>query len=572
MSPADVSLAESLSTLKFCQRAKAIKNNAIINEETAGSMEALQHEILALKSQLSQYSTQESEHTANLTPSKIRSPSRYTITSPSNRSSQSSKGVLTTTSTERLLQESLLRTKTMDEMSLRNETIIKDLNKQLAQTENFSMSMKMKVKMRDSEIQRLKKKDGIISDPTINEAIKVEVDAVKQELQSEVVKYKLACEELERRLSVYEVHHDAKQQLKLNDDTDKPTKKDHTTTPFSLWNNPLEVNFQHDLTTTVATLTTKNEEFQQHVEDMGKGMFLGYFGFTLEEAQDLRPRNVELKAKFEELSITTDATKLALTNALTNASELETSLMKVKGESEAKTCEFECEKLQLSATISCLKEEIAEKSDSISVLRGNLKRTDDEMIKAQHEKEKELRDQHNSLMKDNMMLVQSGRELEATIQEKTKSLEQKSAMIVTLDEKVSYVCAQMEAAGNKHKEAVRASQAKLLEAHQIITSQKVLLTENSDRMVELEAANQSWSEEAAELSQQLQATTLELFETKQELESSLETADNLHSQADTLIASLDDAKALHATALDEVNLTIYSILCPESLTHIIDML
>jgi hypothetical protein len=544
LSPADGSLAESLSTLKFCQRAKAIKNNAIINEETAGSMEALQNEILALKSQLSHYSTHDSS--TNLTPSKIRSPSRYVITSPSKRVNTSKDYF--TTETERLLLESLQRTKTVDELSTRNDIIIKDLNKQLAQTENFSMSMKMKVKMRDSEIQRLKKKEGVTADPSIDEIVKVEVDAVKQELQSEVVKYKLASEELERRLAVYEDHH---HQSQLPDGAEKSVKRE-TPTPFTLWNVPRELNFQHDLSSTLTTLSTKNEEFQQHVEEMGKGMFLGYFGFTLDEAQELRTENAELKSKFEELSITSAATKIALNNALSNVSELESTLLKTKGEFESKKCEFECEKLKLSATASCLKDEIAEKNNNILLLRGSIQRTDDEMVKAQQDKEKELRDQHNALMKDNMILVQSARELETNLQEKTKSLDQKSKMLVDLDARVSYVCAQMETAGNKHKESMTAIQAKLFDADQQIVTQKGLLAEGEDRMAELEAANQSWSEDAAEMTEQLEIAAADLLYTKQELEASLEIVDNLNSQAETLIANLEEEKSMHASTLDKV--------------------
>jgi hypothetical protein len=281
-------------------------------------------------------------------------------------------------------------------------------------------------------------------------------------------------------------------------------------------------------------------------------MFLGYFGFSLEEAQDLRTNNAELKSKFEELSITSAATKIALSNALSTGSDLEAAFMNTKGELESKKCEFECEKLQSSATISCLKEEISEKTNDILVLKGSIKRTDDEMVKAQQDKDKELRDQHNTLMKENMILVQSARELEGNVQAKTKLLDQKSAMVVDLNEKVSYVCAQMETAGNKHKESLNVVQKKLFDADQIITTQNGVMQENEERMEELEVANRSWCEEATGLADQLEATTLELLNTKQELESSLETADNLQSQAGTLIANLEEEKTLHSSALDEV--------------------
>jgi predicted RNase H-like nuclease (RuvC/YqgF family) len=43
-------MSETLSTLSFAQRAKLIKNNAILNEDTCGSIAALQAEVLRLRS------------------------------------------------------------------------------------------------------------------------------------------------------------------------------------------------------------------------------------------------------------------------------------------------------------------------------------------------------------------------------------------------------------------------------------------------------------------------------------------------------------------------------------------
>ena len=529
LSPADYSLAESLSTLKFCQRAKAIKNNAIINEETAGSIEALQNEILALRQKLSQYSSQGDK--ATLTPSKIRSPGRFVITSPA-KNSTSSKKDYCTSEAERLLTQSLLRTRTTDEMSLRNEVAIRDLNKQLAQAENFSMGMKMKVKMRDSEIQRLKKKEGAGSEHTLDDIVKVEVDAVKHELQSEVVRYKLTCEELQRRLSLYEPCCEVSQK----EASEKAPKKE-VFSPFSLWNSSNEEIFQHEMSDYLTEVEAKNDEFQKYVDDFGKGMFLAYFGITVDDAQSLRKENAELKSKFEKSHIKCEATEMALSNALSKASNLEATVLTLRRELESSKSMFECEMLEQSATISCLKNEIADKSDTISVLQGDIKRTDEELLRAQQVNEKEMRDQHNKLMKDNMILVQKARD-------QTHMLEEKSNIQVSLEEKVSYVCKQMEAAGIKHNDAVEALQSRLSEADQVILTQINLLKESDERVVELEEANLSWNVEATKLAEQLEATTAELLQTKQELESSMETTDNLHSQAETLIANLEEEKTL----------------------------
>jgi chromosome segregation ATPase len=52
ISPSTDSFGETLSTLKFAQRAKLIRNNALINEETSGCIDSLKSEIVRLKSLL----------------------------------------------------------------------------------------------------------------------------------------------------------------------------------------------------------------------------------------------------------------------------------------------------------------------------------------------------------------------------------------------------------------------------------------------------------------------------------------------------------------------------------------
>ena len=46
------SLEEIIPTLQFVQRAKLIKNNAVLNEDTCGTVAALQAEVAKLRSQL----------------------------------------------------------------------------------------------------------------------------------------------------------------------------------------------------------------------------------------------------------------------------------------------------------------------------------------------------------------------------------------------------------------------------------------------------------------------------------------------------------------------------------------
>ncbi|KRX05245.1 P-loop containing nucleoside triphosphate hydrolase [Pseudocohnilembus persalinus] len=58
ISAANTSFPETLSTLKFAQRAKQIKNNASINEESSGNVEAMKKEIKKLKQEIEDYKVQ----------------------------------------------------------------------------------------------------------------------------------------------------------------------------------------------------------------------------------------------------------------------------------------------------------------------------------------------------------------------------------------------------------------------------------------------------------------------------------------------------------------------------------
>lgn len=61
VSPATSAFAETLSTLKFAQRAKMIKNTAVVNEDVTGTVNLLKYEIKKLKDELSTQKTLNSD-------------------------------------------------------------------------------------------------------------------------------------------------------------------------------------------------------------------------------------------------------------------------------------------------------------------------------------------------------------------------------------------------------------------------------------------------------------------------------------------------------------------------------
>lgn len=57
VSPSGAAQSETVSTLTFAQRAKLIKNNAILNEDTCGTVAALKAEVAKLRSKLQESSS-----------------------------------------------------------------------------------------------------------------------------------------------------------------------------------------------------------------------------------------------------------------------------------------------------------------------------------------------------------------------------------------------------------------------------------------------------------------------------------------------------------------------------------
>lgn len=65
VSAASTSFQETLSTLKFAQRAKMIRNKASINEESGGSIESLKREIKKLKEELGEFKRKVAQYEEN---------------------------------------------------------------------------------------------------------------------------------------------------------------------------------------------------------------------------------------------------------------------------------------------------------------------------------------------------------------------------------------------------------------------------------------------------------------------------------------------------------------------------
>eukprot|EP00854_Cymbomonas_tetramitiformis_P010742 gene10742-12711_t len=193
VSPSSDCAAETLSTLKFAQRAKCIRNKAVINEDSVEDPTALKAEVQQLKAELKRQSLSY-EHSLSLlkqaqlqpptleggdhTPStmltgpdvdeegsppefKQEAPKRKPFLTPQPVSFSSDSRVLMTPDatianvTERALAGALRREKVAHDRSAVLEKEIESLKDVITQRETEAQSYKMLVKLRESAIERM---------------------------------------------------------------------------------------------------------------------------------------------------------------------------------------------------------------------------------------------------------------------------------------------------------------------------------------------------------------------------------------------------------------------------------
>jgi hypothetical protein len=136
VSPSASSFGETLSTLKFAQRAKQIKNKAVVNEDLSGNVELLKEQVKQLKEQLKAQGSR---------------PTDYSLIAMNSRVSE----------LEELLEKNL-KLRQEAEVALQHEVGVKDeliakLGEAVSRLEKKTANDKMVLKFRDATISGLQK-------------------------------------------------------------------------------------------------------------------------------------------------------------------------------------------------------------------------------------------------------------------------------------------------------------------------------------------------------------------------------------------------------------------------------
>ncbi|KAK6304480.1 hypothetical protein J4Q44_G00250660 [Coregonus suidteri] len=168
--PGSKCFGETLSTLQFAQRAKLIKNKAMINEDTQGNVRQLQAEVKKLKEQLAQALSAQTRSGGDVAPGGPQIPIDPT------------KGGLDAAYKTQFLEAVRLWKKREDDKQMLLQKVAQ-LEEAWAQKEKFIHSNRMILKFREEHISRLEKSlkggQGLLSDSQ-SQAL---VDQLKEEIK-----------------------------------------------------------------------------------------------------------------------------------------------------------------------------------------------------------------------------------------------------------------------------------------------------------------------------------------------------------------------------------------------------
>lgn len=165
ISPADQNFGETLSTLKFAQRAKMIKNQAVKNEDTSGSFDALRKEVTTLRQRLAAAQQHEGSTLGVSIPVGV-----FGAEGVSNldRSCSELIGVdaagavaaVDAGASEALLANALKRARSAEEGQAGARRRVEALSAAVEKGEKDALQLKMVIKFRDGTIAAQRRKDG----------------------------------------------------------------------------------------------------------------------------------------------------------------------------------------------------------------------------------------------------------------------------------------------------------------------------------------------------------------------------------------------------------------------------
>eukprot|EP00571_Detonula_confervacea_P009428 CAMPEP_0172328386 /NCGR_PEP_ID=MMETSP1058-20130122/60324_1 /TAXON_ID=83371 /ORGANISM="Detonula confervacea, Strain CCMP 353" /LENGTH=1901 /DNA_ID=CAMNT_0013045499 /DNA_START=59 /DNA_END=5764 /DNA_ORIENTATION=+ len=517
VTPSFASLSETMSTLKFAQRAKMIKNTAVLNENTCGSVAALQTEIARLRAELelkndSTLANDGGQQTAGsgLPPLDPKSnadekepATGVTVLALRNQNSKLNKKVkvLKDSSNHREMQVNSLKRK------LQQETLVRKC-KERRITYLSGRGKTSGPENDDDEIATLTQEITILRE---------QLEAQPSESVEWMLKYK------EEKAKVEEMDADA-------------------TTTF-------EADEKNELESSLVTLLDERDSLQQKVDDMSN------------------ERNTEID------SIIKDVTNLENANIMLQSQMDKKDLVIMANEDNIQSNEAHIEELQeeMKTALDCLEStqgelaaesrkaiELQESLDSIKIEATKANATVVEhqgKVSIAEEELKQMTEQHNTsaialntkiaeLQKDVTTAMDDNASLIEKLKEASDNLEAKQTQLEGIDREKSEALKQLGLSEEKNstdlessKRQEEALRAEIKKAEESVES---LLAEKADATASLEKA----TTQNASLSGEVDALKLE----RDELQQRVESLDKLHDD----VASLEDEVAFMIIEKEQV--------------------
>ena len=508
ISPSETSMAETLSTLQFAQRAKRIKNIAVVNVDVSGNIQALQREIVSLRAKLAEMAS---------------NPGAVVVSEP-HFALESLVQPLSNEAYIDLPSQALVRCRMMEEEKTRVEEQNRILQDRISQQERVSLAFKMQLKMRDAEISRLRKGDG--EPTTIDDLMKHELDTIREQMATEIQQQRTRADESERRFLVLQ---------------DKMSRGE------PLWTQPMEELFHQKLIDSLESTEQKYNEMQDRLELLGSERFEEAFGFTLSEARNLRSTAEECHRRAQEAEVMLKITREECESKLARLSEALENAEKSGIVAHEELTDKNSKISHLEEIVRSMEREMRDKDEHMASVASASKQISDDERQGLLTKEFEHRKAMNKAMKDNAILIAINQRLEKDIASKNKAFDLQSS--------------EMKQASTAHSDEIAALQSSLdtmtLELKDLRAGHDDLLRELSDVVASnasLEAENCEMEEKLRQMEDRITSLNQDISKLTFDLENANETNDNLYLQTEQLLAERLDFVAAVKEANDRCRL------------------
>ena len=514
-------------------------------------MHALQKEIEGLKAEI-----QNLTRTQNV-PYLMSSEPCGTQGEPTNASIELSSNALMMHS----LSQSALKLTALERELLRSQSASSVLTARLDQNEKIVLGLEMKVKMRDSEIHRLKKVSGAepVSDSDASSAEArlsemADVVVVKEKLQAELLRYRHAFEELQRRLRVEccNTAVDSADTMSLQFDESVSIKSMFK----QLWTRADDVEHSDALSKSFQVLQSEYNELLRKYEGVQDAKFLSVSGISVEDARDLTSQVCQLSESLVQAQDSELAVNRQYQIVQRQLLDCEEKFKSCRDRLEEVNGLASCRESELLDIINALKFELSEKDTMLRQQDDSMKKTESAAVQQIRQQEAESKASYLRAMKDNAVLIRSFRQLEVQLQAELNSrreVEEEMKLLnetkLVVDEKLNLVTCENFAL----KESLAFAEAR----NRTIDSQKSDLDTRLNEILEikekLDAALLESANELAHLQADYELACFDRDSAQEDNDHNLILVETLRSERETLIENLSNFENRVLSVSNEVH-------------------